>query len=123
MQRTAFPLARISYWSCDHDHKEYGNQTLKECETVLSTMLPFSAHRIRPQRSDDGQPLVCRVKNPALSHALETMILMNVYCKKYFSFIFLAFSLKIVRDLTNVIPSLARTKATMCCRYTGFRHF
>ncbi|XP_060744670.1 nephrin [Tachysurus vachellii] len=34
---------------------------------------------IRPQRSDDGRPLLCRVKNPALSQALETSTLMKVY--------------------------------------------
>ncbi|XP_058269543.1 nephrin isoform X2 [Hemibagrus wyckioides] len=34
---------------------------------------------IRPQRSDDGRPLLCRVKNPALNQALETMTLMKVY--------------------------------------------
>ncbi|XP_026790730.3 LOW QUALITY PROTEIN: nephrin [Pangasianodon hypophthalmus] len=34
---------------------------------------------VRPQRSDDGRPLLCRVRNPALSKALETKILMKVY--------------------------------------------
>ncbi|MCJ8740330.1 hypothetical protein PDJAM_G00057640 [Pangasius djambal] len=34
---------------------------------------------VRPQSSDDGRPLLCRVKNPALSKALETKILMKVY--------------------------------------------
>ncbi|XP_047676954.1 nephrin isoform X2 [Tachysurus fulvidraco] len=34
---------------------------------------------IRPQRSDDGRPLLCRVRNPALSQALETSTLMKVY--------------------------------------------
>ncbi|GAA6080091.1 nephrin isoform X1, partial [Tachysurus ichikawai] len=34
---------------------------------------------IRPHRSDDGRPLLCRVKNPALSQALETATIMKVY--------------------------------------------
>ncbi|XP_053363734.1 nephrin [Clarias gariepinus] len=39
----------------------------------------YSKVTIRPHRSDDGRPLLCRVKNPALSQALETKLLMKVY--------------------------------------------
>ncbi|XP_026883993.2 nephrin [Electrophorus electricus] len=35
--------------------------------------------RVRARRSDNGRPLLCRVQHPALSHALETKQLMNVY--------------------------------------------
>lgn len=93
-------------------------------------MIPFSPHSIRPQRSDDGRPLLCRVKNPALSQALETKILMKVYCKKHFFLLhtFLVFqylkkkshlcltpakALHMLKD-PLFVPYLASTKATMC---------
>ncbi|KAG9264674.1 nephrin isoform X1 [Astyanax mexicanus] len=35
--------------------------------------------KVRAQRLDNGRPLVCRVKNPAISRALETKVVMNIY--------------------------------------------
>ncbi|XP_072547806.1 nephrin [Salminus brasiliensis] len=35
--------------------------------------------KVRVQRLDNGRPLVCRVKNPAISRALETKVVMNIY--------------------------------------------
>lgn len=55
-----------------------------KCYMVLLTTILFSANSIRPQRSDDGQPLLCRVKNPALTQPLEAKVLMTVYCKNFF---------------------------------------
>ncbi|XP_062872517.1 nephrin [Trichomycterus rosablanca] len=73
----AKPAADISFFKDGEEMTDLWSFTMDGSEDkLLSTHTKVT---IRAQRLDNGKPLVCRVKNPALAQSLETKIYMKVY--------------------------------------------
>ncbi|XP_060753669.1 nephrin [Neoarius graeffei] len=73
----AKPAADVTFFKDGEELTDTSSFTMSGSEDKL--LNTHTEVNIRPQRLDDGRPLLCRVKNPALSQALETKILMKVY--------------------------------------------
>ncbi|KAF4086267.1 hypothetical protein AMELA_G00104930 [Ameiurus melas] len=73
----AKPAADVTLFKDGEELTDTTSYTMSGSEDKL--LNTHTEVKIRPHRSDDGRPLLCRVKNPALSQALATQILMKVY--------------------------------------------
>ncbi|TSK49691.1 Nephrin [Bagarius yarrelli] len=73
----AKPAAAITLFKDGEELTDMTTFTMSGSEDKL--LNTHSKVTIRPHRSDDGRPLLCRVKNPALNKALESSIVMTVY--------------------------------------------